>query len=434
MLSSHVLGPMATVVEYANICWPFHVDRSYRNGRHIAKDVLDTLNDFLGPPNIPSQACVDWLPIAIQEFVLEVKGEWLLFMTNISPLMISSYFRFGEELYHQWECDGVELRNEDDLPALLEVACGRGNEAVVRILLRNALVTAINWGNGPLRQAIVGGYGAIAVQLVSSGVYHRNTDYNTILEMVAFNGDTTVMTAFMDSSPSFLITARILIAALKKDMIYFLLDPRFDVKITEEILILAAEHNPSLLGMLLDRSPDTETTDEVLVTAMAKVDDNYSNFLDPLLARRDNIQVTEAILISALRDKYNCFGLVEFILSRCPSIQITGKVLTAVARNRYPLVVIAGPDALDEIWMTILSLVTDSEISERVVVAIGQASYLSKQVITLLLTRWPGNMITEGVVLAVALTAAVGSHSGGDEGPIRSLLARGPDTKVTHPF
>lgn len=209
MLNPAPLGPMATVVEYANICWPFHVDRSYRNGRHIAKDVLDTLNDFLGPPNIPSQACVDWLPIAIQEFVMEVKGEWLLFMTNISPLMIASYFRFGEELYHQWECDGVELSNEDDLPALLEVACGRGNEAVVRILLSNASVTAINWGNGPLRQAIVGGYGAIAVQLVSSGVYHRNTDYNTILEMVAFNGDTTVMTAFMDSSPSFLITARI---------------------------------------------------------------------------------------------------------------------------------------------------------------------------------------------------------------------------------
>lgn len=421
MLNPVLPGSSGILIDYAITNWPYHVDHSYRRGRHIAQDLLDRLNNFLGTPHIARLACLDWLPIAIGKSVIEVKAEWIPYMMNISPLMIASYFRFGEELYHQWECDGLELSNEDSLPALLEVACGRGNEAVVKILLRNASMTAINWGNGSLREAIAGGYGGIAVQLVSSGVHHRNTDYQAILKMVAFEGDKAVMGAFMDSRPSFRITEEILIAAARRprnDMIHFLLDTRFDVEITEEIMVAAAEGGLSRLEMLLDRSPAIQITEAIVIAVLAQMDCGKNEFLESLLARRDEVQITEAILICAVRTGDGYWTLLMSLLSRCPSIQITADLVIAVAETGGAF----DGREWSQIFMKLLPLVIDSEISERIVVALGKASGLSEQVMTLLLTRCPGNMITEGIVLAVATYGVKVS--------MEALLAWNPDVEV----
>lgn len=417
------------LTDYANTYWPYHVGHSYSRGRHFAKELLDRLNDFLGPPQMARLALLDWLPIAIEKSIIEVKPEWILYMMsispvmNISPLMIASYFRFGEELYHQWECDGIELSDEDGLPALLEVACGRGNEAVVQILLRNPSLSAINWGNGPLREAIFGGHGSIAVQLVNSCVHHRNTDYEAVLELVACHCDSTVMRAFMDSGPSVQITEEILIEAAKNlssDIIIFLLDTRLDAKITERILVTAVEKGLHFFQMLLERDPAIQITEPVLNAVVAEVFDEDYTWLELLLAR---IEITEAMLISTVRNAYDCHAIVMFLLHRYPVIQITAEFVIAVMDNEYLFERSTIPDTQrDELCMKLLSVVTDSEISERIVVAITKRFGLSEQVMTLILTRLSGNPITEGIVLAVA-------HHGGRVS-MEVLLARNPDINV----
>lgn len=407
-------------VDYAVKYWPYHVDHSYSSERHLAKDLLDRLNKFLGPPSIASQAFQDWLPKGIRESVIEFEFKCDPDTATMSPLMIASYFNFGGELYHQWACDHIELSNEgeDSLPALLEIACIRGNETVVKILLRNPSMTATNWGNGLLRKAIVRGYGDIAVQLVSSGVHHPNTDYQAILEMVAFEGNTTVMKAFIDSNPCFQTTEGILIAAASRsgsDVMDFLLETRFHAEITEEIIVAAAEHTLDMFETLLDRFPTVQITEEILIAVAKRGDDSYQF----LLARSDDIQITESILIALLENYDVSFSDIMLLLPRCPSIQITKDVLIAVA-DKFKS---RGSDGWAHVSIKLLALSPDVGISERVVIAFGKLHNAGKEVITFLLTRYTDNLITEGIAIIL-----VQNHPES----INELLARNQPIEVTN--
>lgn len=401
MLDPVLPGSSKIPIDYAITYWPHHVDHSCSPGRHLAKDLLDQLNKFLGPPNIASQAFRDWLPKGIRESAIEFEFECDPDTATMSPLMIASYFKFGEELYHQWACDGIKLSNEDEggLRVLLEIACSRGNETVVKILLENVSITATNWGNGLLRGAIVSGYGGIAVQLMNSGVHHHNTDYQTILEMAAFEGNTTVMKAFVDSNPRFQITEEILIAAasrLESDVVDFLLETRFHAEITEEIMVAAAKNSSNMLGTLLNRSPTIQITEAILI-ALAGRGDNSSEFLESLLVRRDDIQITEAIMIAVLSNGYSSCSVLMLLLPRCPSIQITAEVLIAVAdRNPYSY---SATSDWAKMFMKLLTLSPDVGITEKIVVAFGKFRGVGKEVMKLLLTKCPDNLITEGIVI-----------------------------------
>lgn len=438
MLDPVLPGSSKIPIDYAIKYWPYHVDRSYSPGRHLAKDLLDQLNKFLGPPNIASQAFRDWLPKGIRESVIkfeferECEYECKCKLRRdpdtvvVSPLWIASYFNFGGELHHQWACDGIELSNkdEDGLPVLLEVACSRGNETVVKILLGNVLITATNWGNCQLRRAIVNGYGGIAVQLMNSGIHHRNTDYQAILEMAAFGGNTTVMKAFVDSNPRFQITEEILIAAASRqesDVLDFLLETRFHAEITEEIMVAAAKNNPNMLETLLDRSPTIQVTEVILIAVANRQTDSYK-FLESLLARSDDIQITEAILIAVLSNIHSSCSILMLLLPRCPSIQITADVLIAVAdKNRYYY----STSDWAKMSIKLLTLSADVGIGEKIMVAFSKGHNFNNEIMTLLLTRCPDNQITEGIVITF-----VGKHQHPEL--INKLLAKNLGIEVTN--
>lgn len=386
-------GSRKMASDYAIKYWPHHMNHAYSRERHLSKDLLDKLNNFLGPPNIASKACLNWLLKAIQKSVIMLGAGWN--MINVSPLFIASYFNFGEELHHQWKYDNIKLSIGDRFPALLDVACGRGNAAVVGFLLRNHTMTGIKWGNGPLREAIVNGYGDIAVQLASSGVHHPSTDYQTMLEMAVLKGDPTVVEAFMQSGTSFQITEDVLIAARSRynsDMIDFLLHKGFDSKITEAILVAASGKSLKGLEKLLNHSSALS----MAAILNAASDDDFITLLD----RCDETQITEAVLIAAIR--HNPCRIVEYMLARCPSIPIPEAVLIAIANCRYRGRGMMTERERNEMWMKLLSLDMGNEIRGRIMVALTGPSGTNTKEVELLLTRYPYHIVTENMLIALA--------------------------------
>ncbi|KAL0631516.1 hypothetical protein Q9L58_009624, partial [Maublancomyces gigas] len=239
-----------------------------------------------------------------------------------------------------------------------------------------------------------------------------------LLLSVAEYHNVRVMEMLLVSDPSIRITDEHLLAVVKNwvwgvPVMKILLAGDRNIIITDKLL---GHCGPQMCEVLLARDPNILITEEVLLGALEEKDHET---IELLLAHDRNLQVTEVVLLLAFGihfvDEY-----ITILLPRATGIEITERLLIAALRASYD-----DPDCLPKtIHCLLQARGLDVGITEAVVVAaVGMDG--AQLLMKILLSRDPNILTTEAVMVAAA-----GNDFEGRE-MVKVLLSRNPDIGIS---